>query len=191
MVTVVSFFVLSFLTSLTTFSVKSPTRYTFCCCSPFSSHFFKISLNPILPPHFRSSSPPFSSTFWASDLFITNFFPHDRQMSTYSSPSSSLNFPSFQSSILLSSAVFSPKILLIRCFRKSTLSSVISLVYKSLVSAGISHEVSIYYTTNFHYEKRLYGFVEHLWVTSMRFAGKVYFKDGQYQNVVLYMESVW
>ena len=47
--------------SVTAFSITSlPTPSIFCCCSPFSSHSFQISLNTVLPSHSRSSSPPVS-----------------------------------------------------------------------------------------------------------------------------------
>ena len=59
------FFVFPFLV----FSQCVPTHSVFSCCSPFSSHSFQISLNAVLPSRFRSSSHPFPSTFWASDLF--------------------------------------------------------------------------------------------------------------------------
>ena len=48
---------------------QSPAPPILCCCSPFSFRSLQISLNAILPSHFRSSSPPFPSTFWVSPLF--------------------------------------------------------------------------------------------------------------------------
>ena len=57
------FFVVSLLSSLFSHYVlyqHSPTPII-CCCSPFSSLSFQISLNAVL----SSSSPPFPSTFWA------------------------------------------------------------------------------------------------------------------------------
>ena len=56
---------------------QSPTTIS-CCCSPFSYHSFQISLNTVLPLHSRSSSPPFPSTFCASDLcqFFMSFYFH-------------------------------------------------------------------------------------------------------------------
>ena len=63
----------SFLSSLFSHCVlyhQSPTPI-FCRCSPFSSHYFQISLNAVLPSHSWSSSPPFPSSLWASDLFAS------------------------------------------------------------------------------------------------------------------------
>ena len=51
---------------LTVFSIKSPTPSIFRCCSPFSSHFFHISVNAVLPSHSRSSSPPVPLHFLGS-----------------------------------------------------------------------------------------------------------------------------
>ena len=46
-----------------------PTASIFCCCSPFFSHSFLISLNAVLPSPPWSLSPPFPSTFLTSDHF--------------------------------------------------------------------------------------------------------------------------
>ena len=64
MVTVI-FSVLSLLFSYCSLYQQSPTLSIFCCCSPFSSHSFQISLNTVLR---------FPSTFWASALALP-FFP--------------------------------------------------------------------------------------------------------------------
>ena len=59
--------------SLTAFSITSPQLLlSSCCCSPISCRSFQIFLNVVFPPHSRSASPPFPSTFWASALF-SNF----------------------------------------------------------------------------------------------------------------------
>ena len=70
--------------SLTAFSVNSLQFLYFavvCCCSLFSSHFFQIFLNTILPSHSRC---------WACDLFAIVFISHSvpfvRPISDYSSP---------------------------------------------------------------------------------------------------------
>ena len=74
----------SFLSSLLSRYIlyqQSPTPSMFCSCSPISSHFSQISLYAVLPSHSRSSSLPFGSTFWASDLFASfhlPFFTHDQ-----------------------------------------------------------------------------------------------------------------
>jgi len=70
MVTCHIYFVFSFPSSLFSHCVlyqQSPTPSVCCCYSPFSSHYFQISLNAILSSHSQSSSPP-SPTFWASAL---------------------------------------------------------------------------------------------------------------------------
>ena len=95
---------------------QSPTPSIFCCCSPFSSHSFQTSLNKVLPSPSLSPSPPFSFTFWASDLCqfsISHSFqkngpfhptPHHLFLKLSFTPTSTLS-----SSILLLSALFTPR----------------------------------------------------------------------------------
>ena len=87
------FFVFSFLSSFFSHCVlcqQSPTPSIFCCCSPFSSHFFQISLNAVLPSHSRSSSLSFSLHFLGicslCQFFISHSFPIVRPISSYTSP---------------------------------------------------------------------------------------------------------
>ena len=72
----------SFLSSLLPLSSLSPvSNYLyFCSCSPFSSH----SLNAVLPLHSRSSSRPFPSTFYVSDLCQFFHLPQDQPILAYS-----------------------------------------------------------------------------------------------------------
>ena len=62
-----SFFLRLFFPRFTFLSLRSIAPVSnspiFCCCSPFSSHSFPISLNAVLPSHSLSSSPPFSLHF--------------------------------------------------------------------------------------------------------------------------------
>ena len=60
MVTLVFFFVFSFLTLSHYVLYQQSTTPIFYCCSPFSSHIFQIYLNAVLPWHSRSSSRPLS-----------------------------------------------------------------------------------------------------------------------------------
>ena len=127
---------------------KSPTPI-FCCYSSFSSRSFQISFNAVLPSHSRSSSLPFPSTFWASDLLAI--------LPTYSFQPTPLKFLlktflhsnlHLSSSILLSSALFTPTILLIQLFSQtcafSCCFSVSAIVPKSDMYAGVTHEVNTF-----------------------------------------------
>ena len=91
LVTIVFFFIFS----LTMFSHRqSPAPSISCCCSPFSSDSYQISLNAVFPSHSWSSSPPFSLHFLCVFVsFPLLFFPHDQSISTYSSPLFFLNVP--------------------------------------------------------------------------------------------------
>ena len=73
------FFPLTFLSLR--YSSTSSTPSICCCCSPFSSHSFQMSLNTTLPSYFWFPRFPFPSSFWAFDLFANfslhlPFFPH-------------------------------------------------------------------------------------------------------------------
>ena len=71
---------------------QSPTLSIFCCCSPFSSHPFQILLTQFCPNILdfpRLVFPTFSRYLIFLPISHLPFFPHDRAISTYSSPISS------------------------------------------------------------------------------------------------------
>ena len=84
-------FVIAFLPfSHYVFYQPSPSPSLFYCCSPFSSHSFQgISLRspPIAFSVFVASfTPPLSGHLISLQVFDLVIVPHDRQISTYSSP---------------------------------------------------------------------------------------------------------
>ena len=104
-------------------------------------------LNAVLPSHSPSSLPPFPFIFWASDLiylgiylpiFHLPFFPHHQLISTFSSPISSLNFPSLQPPLSAHPFFYlrssHPRFSLSSCFHKPA-PSVVSLS----VSSSLGH----------------------------------------------------
>ena len=106
---------------------QSPTPCVCCCCSPFSSHSFQISLNA--SPHHILGLPrlPFSYTFWPSDLFasfsslilsmcLANF---SLLLINFSLKLSFTQTSTLSSSSLLLSALSTPTILLIQLFSQT------------------------------------------------------------------------
>ena len=115
----------------------SPVSISFCCCSPFSSHSFQISLNAVLPSHSQSSSHPFSlhslCICCLCQFLSVPFQPTPDQffslnISLLQPPLSVRPFFSYPLSSL-------PRIFLSSCFRKPALSPVVS----SLVPSFLSH----------------------------------------------------
>ena len=133
------FFVFSFLSSLFSHCVlyhqSSTPSFAVALHSPPTLSKSLFSLNAMLPSHFRSSSPPFPSTFWASAPFASFSTPILSTRPARFSPlltSVFLKFPSLQPPISVRPFLSHPLSSLSRffsssCFHKPALSSPSSL----------------------------------------------------------------